>query len=376
MALACDVVVIGGGSIGLAIADTLLDLGNKVIVVDAQEPGRGASWAASGSLQLIVPDMAPPLLRPLAARSNALWPSFGAELEDRSQMPIELTNSGLLRLVIGNDDTRGVERTRDWLQQHDVKIDMLEGAAARDLSPYVGVETRSAYYEPKLLQVRPPRLLRALAASVKRRGGVIRAQDPVLDLIVERERTIGVRTRSETIHAAEVVLAAGSFAGELARRSLGLQLPIRPVRGQIVLLEAPGKCGGPLLLGMNGRYLIPRADGRILAGSTFENAGFDCAVTASGVRDILTDAVRLAPSLAGARIAASWAGLRPESPDRLPYLGRVSGLAGLVVAAGHFRDGLLLTPVTAEIVAATILNKKPQIDTAPFAVERRLPEWL
>jgi glycine oxidase len=254
-------------------------------------------------------------------------------------------------------------------------VEQLSGAAARSLSGIIHQETREAYYEPRLLQVRPPRLLRALLASVARRGGVVRGHDPVLDIVVERERVIGVRTSTGIIHSDEVVLAAGASAGDLARRTLGVTIPVRPIRGQIVLLETSSPREGPLLLGTDGRYLIPRADGRILAGSTFEDVGFDCNVTARGVQHILAGALRLAPSLAGARVAATWAGLRPQSPDRLPYLGRVPGLGGLVVAAGHFRDGILLTPVTAEVVSDVIAGRTATIDLSPFAPQRSLPDW-
>ena len=376
MGTTCDVVVVGGGCIGLAIADRLLATGRKVILLDAQDAGRGASWAASGSLQMIVPDVAPPLLRPLAARSNRLWSAFAAELEESAGMRTEFSNSGLLRLVIGDDDTTAVERTSTWLREHDVKIEKLSPTAARELAPIINEQTRFAYYEPNLLQVRPPRLLKALVTSVGRRGGRIQTHDPVWSILVEDGRVRGVEAASGKIQAPEVVLAAGAFAGELARRSLGLNLAVRPIRGEIVLLEGPHVRHCPLLLGMNGRYLIPRADGRILAGSTFEYAGFDTRITAAGTSEILASAIRLAPELARARVVTSWTGLRPESPDRLPYLGRVPGLDGLVVAAGHFRDGILLTPVTAEIIGNVLSGEKQAIDIDPFKVDRRQPDWL
>jgi glycine oxidase len=252
----------------------------------------------------------------------------------------------------------------------------LDSKAIRSLSPIVGEQVQRAFYEPHLLQVRTPRLMRALVAAAHQSKVTISAHDPVLGFVAEADRVLGVNAVSGRFLAGEVVLAAGAHAGDLARRELGLKLPIRPVRGQIALLEGLPVSKSPLLLGTSGRYLIPRSDGRILAGSTFETVGFDRRVTASGIHDILAGALRLAaPALGQARLTSSWAGLRPESPDRLPYLGRVSGLSGLVVAAGHFRDGILLTPVTAEIVSEIVLGRTSSIDLTPFMPARTLPEW-
>jgi glycine oxidase len=365
-----DVLVVGGGVIGLSIADRLAAGGRRVAVLDASEPGREASWAGSGALSLIMPDLAPPPLRPLAARSQQLWPEMAADLEARTRVSIEYRCSGLLRLALNEDQAPVVAGTVAWLREHGVGIEAIDVPRLRELAPLATDQLTAVYHQPELSQVRPPRLLQALRASLMRRGVTVRAYQPVESLTVRGSRVSGARGGWGTVEADEVVLAAGAWAGQLAHRSLGLELPVEPVRGQIVLLEAVtgGEC--PLILAGNGGYLIPRADGRILAGSTFERVGFDKRVTGGGVRSILEGAIRLAPALADARVSTSWAGLRPESPDRLPYLGRVPGLSGLVVAAGHFRDGLLLAPVTAEVVAAVLAGEPPPLDLSAFAPDR------
>jgi glycine oxidase len=216
--------------------------------------------------------------------------------------------------------------------------------------------------------MRPPRLLRALLAVVH---GSVRGNEAVRELILEGSRVSGVRTISGTwLAAEEVVVCAGCWSGPLLRVVLGRDLPVRPLRGQIACLDSPGAPPGqtPLLLGEGSHYLIPRADGRVLAGSTFEDVGFDERVTADGLRDVLDGAIAIAPGLARASVAASWAGLRPGTPDGLPFLGRVTD--GLTVATGHFRDGLLLTPVTAEIVACLLERRPPPVDLEPYRADR------
>jgi glycine oxidase len=194
----------------------------------------------------------------------------------------------------------------------------------------------------------------------------------VLSLLTEGERVIGVRAASGDVFAGEVVLAAGVWSSELARRDLGVALPMVPVRGQMLLLDGDATPPSPLLLDASGSYLIRRADGRILAGSTFEYAGFDRSVTASGIHTILDGAFRIAPSLRGARLARTWTGFRPEGPDRLPYLGRIAGRDGLVIATGHFRDGILLAPTTAEVIAEIIDGAAPSTDISAFHPEREI----
>jgi glycine oxidase len=367
-----DVAIIGGGVIGLAIADRLAGLGRSVLVLDAGEPGREASWAASGSLALIMPDLAPAPMRPFASKSQALWGPFAEGLEARSGMPIEYVDSGLLRLVRDEADEAKVGRTVAWLRDHDVAIDRVDGARCRALSPLVSEAYVGAYHQPELRQVRPPRLLRALLTSIAVQGGEVRGHDPVRSLLREGERVVGVRAASGDVLAGEVVLAAGVWSCELARRDLGVELPMVPVRGQMLLLEGRATPPSPLLLDAGGSYLIRRADGRILAGSTFEYAGFDRSVTAAGIHSILDGAFRIAPSLAGARLARSWTGFRPEGPDRLPYLGRIAGLSGLVVATGHFRDGILLAPTTAQVIADLVEGAAPSVDIAAFHPERTI----
>lgn len=370
-----DVAVVGAGVIGLSIALRLAREGHSVVVLDAGEPGMGASWAASGALALIMPDLAPADLRPLAAHSQALWREFVGNLEEACGFAVELLNSGLLRLLVDDEQPTDAERTVEWQREHDVRVENLDNRGIRSLSPIVGEHVQRAYYEPHLLQVRTPRLMRALSAAAQHSKVAISANNPVLTFVTERERVLGVDAVSGRFLASEVVLTAGAHSGDLARRSLGIELPVRPVRGQLVLLDGVPVPRSPLLLGTRGNYLVPRADGRILAGSTFELVGFNRRTTATGINGILNGVLGLAPALGQARVASTWAGLRPETPDRLPYLGRIPGLSGLVVATGHFRDGILLAPVTAQVISDVVQSRPPAIDIARFAPDRSLSNW-
>ena len=324
-----------------------------------------------------MPDRAPPAIRPLAVRSTGLWPTFAADLEERSGMSLEFSKSGLLRLVLGDEDAKSVEQTEGWLRGHGVEISQISCKEAQKLSPLIDDNVQVAYHQPELYQVRPPRLLKALIAAALKRNVLIRQNESVQNVLIENGRVTGVETATGRTRAATVVLSAGAHAGNFVRQHLGKNMPVRPIRGQIVLLDGPPVANSPLLLGPNGYYLVPRADGRILAGSTFENVGFNRYVTASGVNEILKGILHFAPKLSQARVVETWSGLRPESQDRLPYLGKLSGIEGLIMACGHFRDGLLLTPITAHVIADLVLNGSTSLlDISPFSLDRDTGNWL
>ena len=228
---------------------------------------------------------------------------------------------------------------------------------------------RSALFEPDVAQIRNPRLLKALIEGCALRGVELAPHEPALELLRAGENVVGVRTSRRTLSAGETVLAAGAWSGELAKR-IGLELPVSPVRGQMLLVEGLPGALSAMVIGSRGRYLIPRSDGRILVGSTLEHVGFDRRTTLEGLQSLLGAALRLAPGLASGTLARAWAGLRPATPDRLPFLGRPRGMTGLVLATGHYRNGLVLTPITAKLVTEVLLGRAPSVDLRPFAPER------
>jgi glycine oxidase len=365
-----DVVVVGGGVIGLACARRLARDGRAVAVVEAGELGREASWAAGGILSPVHPHAYPPALTALVERSVRLYPALSAELLEESGVSIELRTTGLLRVAVSPSDDDELARTLRFRAERGLRAERLEPTDARTLVPGLAPRASSFVFEPEISQVRNPRLLRALAGAGARAGVAFFPREPVLELVRAGSRVTGVRTQRRTLHAGEVVLAAGAWSGDLARSMLGLELAVEPVRGQMLLLDAPPGTLATMVLGAGGRYLIPRADGRILVGSTLERAGFDKRTTVEGVAGLLGAALELVPSLADARLEQAWAGLRPGTRDRLPYLGRVSGLEGLVVATGHYRNGIVLAPVTAELVGRLLAGEDVARELEPFAPGR------
>jgi glycine oxidase len=368
--------VVGGGAIGLAVADRLAERGDRVVLVDARLPGQ-ASWAGSGALALIMPHLASPPLRELARYSTKCWPDFATDLQERSGVGTERRNTGLLRLVYSPTTQDSVRSTGEWLAAAGVPTEPLDASQIAAVAPLAVGPARTALYQPELWQLRPPRLLRALQAAVTAHSSATVRRERVGGLLQTASRVCGVQLIcGEKLYADEVVVAAGAWSGELLTAVLGQPLPVRPVRGEIVCLDAadlPGVTGGPMLLGETNTYLVPRADGRVLAGSTFDEAGFGARTTAAGLEHILRGALTMAPSLADAPMTAAWAGLRPATPDGLPHVGRIPGLDGLIIATGHFRDGLLLTPGTAEIVASILHREAVEIDLCAYRPDRPVP---
>jgi glycine oxidase len=363
-----DVVVVGGGAIGLASAYRLAS-GRSVLVLDAGDMGREASWAGGGILSPIHPYAYPEALIRLVDESVALYPALARELEELTGVSIELRRTGLLRLALDPGDDEDLERAARFRVERSLPVDRPSGLGGFGSAlPTKGV--RSALHEPEVAQIRNPRLLKALVLGCVKRGVVLAPHEPTLELVRERDRVTGVRTPTRMIGAAETILAAGAWSGELARRSLGLDLGVEPVRGQMLLLEGKPGALATMVLGCGGRYLIPRSDGRILAGSTLEHVGFDRRTSVEGVQSLLAAALRLAPGLAGATLARAWAGLRPATPDRLPYIGRPPGIRGIILASGHYRNGLVLTPATARLMERIVEDQASPAELLAFRPDR------
>ncbi|WP_165226577.1 glycine oxidase ThiO [Aquisphaera insulae] len=376
-----DVVVVGGGVIGLSIAYALSREGIRCLVLDRRELGREASWAGAG---LLPPPSEPPDrgagatdsvtgLPPLAALrswSASLYPSWSQRLQDETGIDNGYRRCGGVDVACDEAEERSLRATAGRWRAERIVHERLAAVDCARIEPALGPSVRQAYFLPDRAQVRNPRHLAALAIAASRRGAELRPWQPVLGLDVKDGRVAGVRVGSETIACSWVVMAAGAWSGGLLE-GVGVSAPTPPVKGQIVLLRHDR----PLLRRIveHGRcYLVPRDDGRILVGATEEDAGFDTRPTAAGVRALIDEAIRLCPSLGRAEVERTWAGLRPGSIDSKPYIGLAPGLDNLIVATGHKRAGLQLSPATAELVAALILGRTPAMDLGPFRLDREV----
>ncbi len=355
------VLVIGGGVQGLLAARCCRLAGLDVTLVESGRIGRGASWAGGGILMPLYPWRTPPVLMPLVLESLRLFPVLHRELSEATGIDLGYRRSGMLVL-----EGEQLGPARAWAERCGFTIEYLLPRELQARFPGLSPRPEGALWFPQVCQVRNPRLLRALRRHLESLGVTILEQRPVTGLRHDGRRVIGADTPAGTIVADIVILTAGAWSGYLLRR-LGVGLDLRPVRGQMLCYQA-----GPGLLATmvlnRGRYLVPREDGLILAGSTLEYAGLDCRTTREARLELEMAAMRMLPALAGRSVIHHWAGLRPGSPRGIPAIGPHPRLEGLYLSIGHFRNGLLTAPASAALLCDLILGRAPRIDPAPYRV--------
>ncbi len=386
-----DVIVIGGGVIGLSVALELAGQGAAVTVLEQGDFGREASWAGAGILPPGNLDAATTPESRLRALSHALWPDWAESLAAETGIETGYARCGGLELRTGgagaDESLDELSSEVEGLRGQGVRVETLGIKALRELEPLVGPEIAGAYRLPDLGQVRNPRLLKALLAGCVARGVRLRPGTPVVALEglathddepsrerlpvdgEDRSRRIdGVRTHSGRVQAGRYLVAGGPWSRGLLA-SVGVDVAINPVRGQIVLVSQSSKLITHVLQ-TGARYIVPRDDGHILIGATEENAGFVKANTASAVSELLAFGASRVPALAQARFERAWSGLRPGSGDGVPYLGRVGGFDNLFIASGHFRNGLQMSPGTARVTRQALLDQEPDIPLEPYQTDR------
>ncbi len=354
------VTVIGGGIVGLTTAWALSKAGVAVRVLERGAVGREASWAGGGILCPLYPWRYPDAVQALAWRAAAAYPELATRLAAITGVDSEWTASGLL--ILDGEPAAAAAWAQRWAQR---VVACAPDEVAR-LEPALASTAGTALRLPDMAQVRNPRLLRALRQALVQRGVEIREHCAVSGFDVASGRVTSLHTPQGRLPVTgPVVVAAGAWSGALLAE-LGAPVPVAPVKGQMLLFEAsPGLIGHVLLRA--DRYAIARRDGHILFGSTVEQAGFDkTADPATGER-LRADAVALIPALARARLAGHWAGLRPGSPAGVPVIAPHPAISGLWVNAGHFRNGVLLAPAAAELLADLLRERVPALDPAPYA---------
>ncbi len=366
-----DVAVVGGGLIGASIAFELATENLRVVVLDRQQPGQEASWAAAGMLSPGPHSPADEPLTPLAKESLQLYPEFVAAVEEASGHSVAFLREGALEVFYGPQ----AESERDALvathQTFGLAAASISLEEARTLERCIAPELRAAAWLAGEATVEPRLLVEAVLAAASRRGVEIRPGRAVSALMREGEREtgrcIGVVADGKRIEARFVVLAAGCFTGasEDGATGLGTCAPTHPVRGQMLALRPKDIQLRRVVRGEHG-YLVPRRDGKIVAGSTLESVGFEKHTTPEGLQTIWRAALELVPELASAEIVETWAGLRPGTPDDLPILGP-TGIEGLLAATGHYRNGILLAPVTAKLVKNWIVRGNVDQDVNKFS---------
>jgi glycine oxidase len=360
-----DVAIAGGGIIGCSIAFELAGAGLRVVVLDRQEPGREASWAAAGMLSP-GPDAPGALpLVPLAKESHRRYPAFVAQIENASLQPVAFARNGTLEVFSGADADAARDAMVAQYASLAIPCEAISLAGAHEREPSLGPEIPAAAWLPDEATIEPRALIRAVIAACKRRGVEFRSGRAVTEILrnATTGAVAGVQTGNEKIHTEHVVVAAGSFCASFTATA-----PTHPVKGQILALRHPTLRLARVLRSEKA-YVVPRRDGRLIAGSTLENVGFDKEVTSEGMHKILDGVREIVPALVDAEIVETWAGLRPGTPDGLPILGETA-TKNLIVATGHYRNGILLAPATAAIVRDIVITGKTNFDISAYSAQR------
>lgn len=364
-----EVIIVGGGVIGLSLAWELSRRGINVELFDSHEIGRGASWAGAGLVP--PPHRAPDLTDPtclLRARSAHLYPIWSEQLKDETGIDNGFRVSGGLDIALNPREEPALQSMTGRWRKQGIRFELVDDIRAAQLEPLLTKEFTRAYYLPERSQIRNPRHLRALQVAAGHRGVRFYSHSPIREIIIDNSVVKGVTTDFVNHFSDVVVVTAGARSGQFMEK-IGVQMPTRPIKGQMLLLE-PGQKILNHIIEHEKCYLVPRDEGLVLAGATEELVGFDESLTDDARELLWNEATSLVPALAQAKVIKQWCGFRPGSKDSRPYLGEVCGIKGLYVATGHQRAGLSLSPATAESMADVITGQPPQVNLDGYRIDR------
>ncbi|HET7873943.1 MAG TPA: glycine oxidase ThiO [Methylomirabilota bacterium] len=362
------VLIVGGGIIGCSIAYELAKAGARVTVLERTNPGAEASSAAAGLLAPLGESARPDPFHALAIESWRLYPRVVAELAEVTGIQLEYHTAGSLYPLFGRAQLEAARERMRWPAAAEFGIEVLEGLALRQCEPGLSPDVRAALFVRGDHWIHNEALVSAYAAAAAARGVTIKSGVEVSRIVVEGVRAVGVLAQGERVAADVVVLAAGAWSGGLAQ-GVGFALPVGPVRGQMLAVDHDPPLVSHAIHGEEV-YMAPRRSGELFVGATVEHVGFERRVTPEALEQLIGAAVRLVPALDRRRILRSWCGFRPWASDSLPVLGPLPGIERLYVATGHFRNGILLAPITASLISRCILDGEVPALLEPFLPHR------
>jgi len=363
-----EFLIVGGGVIGMMLARELAVSGADVTLLDRQQCARESSWAGGGIVSPLYPWRYKEPVTQLATWSQSSYVHLAQELEEDTGCDPELRQKGMFLVSVDDADA-----ALDWARQYHRPMARVDAEFLYRKEPNLKAGHEQAIWMPEVSSIRNPRLGTALREDVKRRDNIRLLEDHQMQgFVLDGDRVLGVETSQGQLLADNTILAAGAWTGQLLE-GLGLKLPVQPVRGQMMLFKAPVGLVNRVVL-MDGRYVIPRNDGRVLVGSTLEYTGFEKGTTEEARASLYETALNIVPQLAEYEVEHHWCGLRPGSPEGIPYIGALPGYRNLHVNAGQFRNGLVLAPASTRLLADQLLGRQPIIDPAAYDLAGRLEQ--
>lgn len=359
-----DILVVGGGIIGMMTARELCLAGMSVTIVDQSAAGQESSWAGGGIISPLYPWRYPDAVNKLAKWGQAFYPELIAEMNAETGLDAELIQSGLLLL----DDE--AEQAVAWANKWQSNLQLIDNKMLYEIEPmlsHTGFENKQAIWMPEIRQVRNPRLVKVMKSYLLKQGVTFIEQSEVKGLTQQKGKITGVETQAGELHADKVLIASGAWSTKLLK-NIEINIDVKPVKGQMILFKSdPDKIKRIVL--SQDRYVIPRRDGRVLVGSTLEHTEFEKSTTAEAKKELMQEAVRIMPCLADASVEHHWAGLRPGSKQGIPYICAVPEIEGLYLNSGHYRNGVVLGPASARLAADLILQRSPIISPQAYGID-------
>jgi glycine oxidase len=355
-----DFLIIGGGVIGMMTALQLADAGQNITLVERGACGKEASWAGGGIVSPLYPWRYGEPVSQLSRWSEGVYPTLALRLLEETGIDPEYRQKGLLYLNVDDDDA-----ALHWARQLGKPLERVDAAFVHQKEPEAAAPGGSALWMPTLGSVRNPRLGQALRARLAAMPNVTLIEQCSVQGFIQRQgRVVGVDTNQGEQLAEQLVVCGGAWAAQLLE-GLNVRLPVRPVKGQMIAYQAPPGLVQRVVL-KDGRYVSPRSDGLLLVGSTLEEAGFDKATDEEALVSLKRSAENIIPALADCPVAHHWAGLRPGSPEGIPFIGALPDFPNVFINAGHYRNGLVLAPASTHLLVDQLLGRKPLMDPAPY----------
>lgn len=357
-----EVIVIGGGIIGMLTARELHNAGVDVLVIERGPLGGESSWAGGGIISPLYPWRYSRSVNQLAEISKTIYPGLAQQLQDESGVDCELITSGLLFTSLEEQ-----QQAENWAREWSVELQTVTDAQhIHEIEPQVSTAIETGLWLPDIMQIRNPKLVKAMKGSFDAVGIKYLEHTPVDGLVIEAGVIKGVNTASDTFTADKVIIASGAWSSGFIKGERNVA--VEPVKGQMIMFRGePGLIRRMVL--SSGHYIIPRKDGRVLAGSTLERTGFDKTVTDVATVELRRAALEIIPALGDMEIERQWAGLRPGTEQGIPYICMHPEIDGLYINAGHYRNGVVLGAASVRLMAEMVLGQKPSIDPSPYALD-------